>query len=352
MSFGGSEKFLQIMAKHLNKDKYEVYFMYSSQELHGREEYLKSSGVNLIDFSYDSVSGEWPFYIKGMRPSIFDILEKNNIDLVITAGAGYPEYPIANISKLPIVFVNIFGGINPQENIRKHMCISNLLAEILKEELPGDKIEVIPIPSEEPDADAEKRGRALRARLGIGEADIVFGRIGRPEDNIFDPIGIRAFQLVVTEHPRTHYLIMAPPPVLKKIVREERIINVHFLPPSAKEEDIWAFYAAIDVLAHFRKDGETMGLNIAEAMLSGKPIISHKSRYWNAHLEYLDKPFAFVAEVDDVPAYAAAMKFFTEDKSKRKMRDMGKLAKAKAISLFHIDRNIGRIESVIRRALP
>ena len=180
---------------------------------------------------------------------------------------------------------------------------------------------------------------------------LFFGRIGRASDNIFDPIGIMAFKQVVKEIQNVHYLVMSPPPILRKIVEEQKIPNVHFLEPSAREKDVWAFHQANDVLAHFRKDGESCGLNIEEAMLCGKPIISHKSRYWNAHLEYLDDSFSRIAEIDNVEQYAEYMREFTELKQNGKILEMGKEAKEKAEKLFLIKNNINRFEKWVDEAL-
>ncbi len=193
--------------------------------------------------------------------------------------------------------------------------------------------------------------KILRKKLGFNDNDVVFGRIGRPDDNIFDPIGINAFKEVVKKYSNAHYLIVAPSPKLEQIVREENIPNVHFLPLIAEEKDVWAFHNAIDVLAHFRKDGETCGLNIAESMLCGKPIISHKSVVWNAHLEYLDNSFSRVAEIDDSNQYAEYMKEFIEAKNNGKIVEMGKRAKEKGDELFLIQNNIGKFEKWIDEAL-
>jgi hypothetical protein len=48
-------------------------------------------------------------------------------------------------------------------------------------------------------------------------------------------------------------------------------------------------------------------------MICGNPIITHKSKIWNAHLEYLDNTNSFVADIDNVDQYAHALEFFTKD---------------------------------------
>jgi len=191
----------------------------------------------------------------------------------------------------------------------------------------------------------------LRNSFGIKNTDTLFGRIGRASDEIFDPIGIFAFEKVTAGRDDVHYLIMSAPPILEKIVSERSIRNVHFLPPSGKESDVWTFHQAIDVLAHFRKDGESFGLNIAESMIVGNPIITHKTNLWNAQLEYLDESFARVAEQNDVEKYAKYMEEFAKIKKTDAFTKMQEASKAKAETLFLIENNIERFSRLIKAAI-
>ncbi|MDO8575682.1 MAG: hypothetical protein Q7R78_03215, partial [bacterium] len=357
LSFGGTEKFLQIVAKFLNKEKYEVFFMYSSKkrnnstnENDGRIEYLKEKGVNLIDFEFDSFEKKYPYYFKNMTPNITDVINDNNIDLLVTATDGHTEFPINMIRDIPIVLINIFGAPNLQKNIIKNVCISKEVASKIRGIVPQKKIGVIYIPSEEPAKEALELGKKLRNDFNIKETDLVFGRIGRADDTIFDPIGINAFKLTVMKYPNSHYIIMSPPPILVELVNKERIHNVHFLPPSSRELDIWTFHNAIDVLAHFRKDGESCGLNIAESMLCSKPIISHKSMIWNAHLEYLASDFSRIADVDNIDQYAGYMEEMLNLKKCSKLELMGAKAKDVAQGLFLINNSIHKFENIIDSA--
>jgi len=359
LSFAGTEKFLQILAKYLNHNIYDVYFMYSPKPrscfgdrvLDGRLDYFKNTPVKLISFNYEKLDDKYPYFVHKMSPSIFQVINKFNIDLLVTAGAGYSEFPFNVIKNIPIILLNIFGSSNIQKNILYNVCISKAVANKLRSIVQKNKTTVMYVPSEYPTKNSFENGRILRRRLNIKDDEIVFGRIGRASDNIFDPIGIMAFKQVIKETPNIHYLIMSPSPILGKIVKEQNIPNVHFLKPSAEEEDVWTFHQAIDVLAHFRKDGESCGLNVEEAMLCGKPIISHKSRYWNAHLEYLDDSFSRVAEIDNVKQYAEYMREFTELKQNGKILEMGERAKEKAEKLFLIKNNINRFEKWVDKAL-
>ncbi len=359
LSYGGCSKMMQIFAKHLDFVRYEVFFMYSAKprDINGnnqaddtRKFYLENSPVHLIEHTYGSIDPVYPFVIRDMCPSFLEVIKRENIDLLVTTSSGYAEFPFNLVTDLPILNFNIFGSPAVQHNIVKNLCISREVADQIAPVVDRQKIEIFYIPSEPPPAGSLDDGRDLRRRLGLADSDLVFGRIGRGVDSIFDPIGIKAFQIVVKKYPQAHYLIMSPPPVLEKIVGHEDIPNVHFLPPSGQEKDIWAFHQAVDVLGHFRKDGESFGLNIAESMLCGKPILSHKSHFWNAHLEYLDDSFSRVAGVDNVAQYAEYMEYFINLPAADR-KQMGQLAKQKAEKLFLIQNNIGRFEQILTEVL-
>jgi len=323
----------------------------SGQTSDGRKKYLQDSAVEFVPFTYESMSRKYPYRLTGMKPTFIETIRDKKIDLVITAGSGYTEYPFNEISSLPILVLNIFGSPNIQPNIINNICISHEVAAKLSPIVPSEKISVMYILSEQPSQEAAAAGNAIRLKFGIKETDTVFGRIGRADDNIFDPIGIRAFQKIVSIDRSAHYFIMSPPPVLVGIVEKEKIPNVHFLAPSSDECEIWAFHASIDALAHFRKDGESCGLNIAESMLSKKPVISHRSAQWNAHLEYLEPAFSRVAEINNVDQYAGYMKEFVALKKSGELQKMGELAAKKAEPLFLVENNITQIEVWIDSAI-
>jgi glycosyltransferase involved in cell wall biosynthesis len=319
MGFGGTDKQMQVLAKYLDKNKYEVFYMYSPKPrdlvqkgliLDQALPYMKQSGAHLIEFDYEELESTYPYFVKNARPSIFEVINKYGIELLVTTGSGYTEFPINLIKDIPIIMLNVFGSPSTQKNIVYQVCMSHAVSEKLKPIVEADIIKVMYIPQEFPPQDAIEKGEEFRASLGILPTDMVFGRIGRPTDEIFDPIGIRAFQAVVKKNPDAHYIIMAPAKSLLKILSEESIPNVHIVPTASM--DPWVFHNSIDALAHFRRDGESFGLNIAESMFCSKPIISHESSIWNAHLEYLDNSFSRVAEVDNVSQYATYMQEFIE----------------------------------------
>lgn len=127
---------------------------------------------------------------------------------------------------------------------------------------------------------------------------------------------------------------------------------MHFIPPSGRENDVWAFHAAIDCFAHFRRDGETSGVAIAESLTAGNPIVTHRSSIWNAHLEYLTSDCARVAEIDAVDEYASYMReymrTYKSDTSAWKVRcEAARLVGEKH---FSPNRYVDRVKSILQNS--
>jgi hypothetical protein len=203
LSFGGSEKFLQIFAKHIDKNKYDIFFLYSpkprittglDQKLDGRLSYLENEKMELISFDYSRIDSYYPFFIHQASPNIFDVINKYGIDLIVYSGSGYTEFPINLIKKIPIIMINNFGSFNIQKNIKYNICVSKEVAKKVELVTLPEKIKIIPVLSDGPSLNSKELGLKLREKLNILNNSFLFGRIGRPSDNIFDPIGINAFK--------------------------------------------------------------------------------------------------------------------------------------------------------------
>lgn len=354
LGFGGTEKALQSIANILC-DNFDVYFLTSEEgPLKTRRAFInKKVRILILNYKYKETS--YPFYISGMNPHIKDVISSYNIDLIITADSGYTQYPINTIRKIPIVMINVFGSPTLQKNIKLSLFISKTV-RLHAERYVGIRREhsVVYLPLPIPPPLAKKRAVEIRDALSIPSDSFVFGRIGRSSDDIFDPIGLEAFKKIIKKHTNVYYLIMSPPLILRKIIEKEKIPHVYFLDPSSDEIDIWGFHYAINCLAHFRKDGETYGMNITESMSVGNPIITHKSKIWNAHLEYLDVDFSRIADPDDVNMYENYMEEYITIFSKEKIKwaHMQNKARQKANNLFLQKEYASKILPLISKLLP
>jgi glycosyltransferase involved in cell wall biosynthesis len=290
-----------------------------------------------------------------MEPNLPQVLQQYSIDLIITASPGYAHYPWNQIKNIPIILLNIFGSPTLQKNIKATIYNSQTTKNHAENWIGEDKqgyVMYAPLYNLPP-KNVRELGKTLRSKLGIKETDFVFGRIGRADDSIFDPIGIRAWQSIVNDHPEAHLIVMSPAPALVKIVESENIPRVHLIPPSNREEDVWSLHGSLDVFAHFRYDGETSGVAIAESLTVGNPIITHQSKIWNAHLEYLTNEFARIANIDSISDYTRSMEEFINirNNSPETWREMQTRSMEIAEENFSSDRYSHFINQLVRNIL-
>lgn len=310
--YGGTEKNLHLLGEILSSE-YKIFFCGADQNSPNNRKHILEKYGTILNFTYTKQDLIYPHFIHQAKPDIFSLIEKYNFDLIITASSGRIEYPLNIVRDVPILLINIFGAPAVQKNI----LATYFNAEVTKqaaEEYTGKnksyKVMRIPVIKE-----SSAQTSDLKNRLLIPSKSFVFGRIGRSDDNIFDPIGLLAFKKVLLTHPGSYYVIVSPSKKAVDLVKKHEINNVIFLPTTTKEDELWDFHYGIDTLAHFRIDGETQGLNICEALYCGKPVITHRSKYWNGHLEYLDSSFSRVADIDNIEEYSKYMIEFIETKN-------------------------------------
>jgi len=363
LSYGGTEKSLQFIAAHLDKNEFDVYFMYSErvdlfgnvklEDIEKRRCNLLGKGVFLLRMDFDSMGPPPGMALKNANPSPGEVAKVLDIDLFITAGAGYGAYPIPTL-KCPVILIDVFGYAQTlRRNVKYVLPISEAVRKKIDKVIPSKKLKTLHLPVPRPPENAEERGNEFRSRYCIPADSFVFGRIGRSDDSIFDPIAIKAFGKVNSEADQRRnstFVIVGPCDLLKKYVSDHQLPNVVLIESLATDDEVWGFHSAIDVLAHSRIDGESLGINIIESLAAGNPIITHKSRHWNAHLDYLDEQCAFVSEVDAFEQYADFMIQISDPRNIDLARSMGQNARRKFEKLFSPERYIDCITQLIKDA--
>jgi glycosyltransferase involved in cell wall biosynthesis len=337
MSYGSTDKLLQTMAKHLDPTRFEATLLYGGETGDGRRGYLEGSNVRLIRFTAKERQRTPPYTVVDMHPHINEVIDAFHIQCVVVIFWSDFQFPLTVIpSTVPVIGISPFGQWSSNGRVTRTYCSGP--ASVARARLAGSRTaEVFYNPLEGPPSE-------LQQKRPIGDT-IVFGRIGRPDDRIFDPIAVLAFDRLQREYgDRVRYDIVAPPPLMTRLVAELGTKNVRLLEPIDDEAALWRFYHDIDVLAHARLDGETLGVAIGEAMLAGNPVISHVSRYNNAHIELLLRPeFARWSAIDDVDGYYEHMRWFVEHAGD--IRSMGAFARRKAESLFALPIVVTRVEA-------
>lgn len=199
--------------------------------------------------------------------NVEEVVKERNIDLLHFARSGYYEWPF-NKRICPIqIETNIFGyeDTSPFTDgtifIAKCLGFSETNRRIL---LPNP----IPSPSNE-----YHKIDDLKNDLKIPTGVHVLGRIGRPAN--FSPISYMAFDAFRKRIP-SKYVVIGGCEEAKSFVEKNGMTDdVIFLDCTNDDKFIERFHKTIDVFAHYRSDGEICSTAIAQAMMYGKPVITH-----------------------------------------------------------------------------
>jgi len=349
MGMGGTEKTAEIFCRYLDRARFEVFAagtVFSPEPIsYYKARFLALLGVSryrfrLVDWAFKNarlpafrqVVGENRLLVApdwgGLKPKLLAVQP----DILHVHYSGAPEPPISDeetMASIPAtVTTNQFAT---HDTSPAHRRVSRMLFvshHLLQDKAPwarnDPRARVLYNPIEKPKSDQD-----LRGELNIPASAFVVGRIGRPSSSIYHPISLRAYREMET--PDTFFVALAPSLHMVQEARSLGLKRFIALPPNT--DDVWLskFCNTFDVLAHARRDGETFGCNIAEAMMHGKPVVSHRAPLANAQEEIIG-PTGFVTDYDDYLGYADHLRRLRDDVSLR--RDLGQKARQRALEFF------------------
>jgi len=293
LTLGGTEKMVQIHLSYFIKDNtFNHYLAYRSQGDKAREEYFKEILGSEKLICYDSHS------------TLLNIIRDKKPFILHRYSAGIPEFPFVKEVKehtKHFVSTSVFGNQDDTIDISKVIYVSKHVQWMAGQQ-DSENHYVVRNPIEAPYSTEN-----LREELNIPQDAFVFGRIGRDDKNIYDPINIEAYAKVANSN--TYFVIVNPSNRCRSDIKRLNIKNARFIEPTISEVRLSQFYNTLDVLAHARKDGECNPANVWEAFAHGKPAISHYAHPFNGHIEVI-RDCGFVVLKDDVDEYARIMKKF------------------------------------------
>lgn len=287
--YGGTEKFLQIMAAETNKDEFQIdYYTTDKMRSPDREKYLLDNNVNIIKFKVNEGYKSFPFkYLNKYRNNWSDFWNKFNkvnnktpYDVIQITNFGWKEEPFQSFKDdYKVCEFTVFPPYVKFPGVKHHILNSEWLRDQwlfrFAEGHSGrrSKTTVIPVPVK------KTSDKNLRKELGISEDTIVFGFHQRNDNGLFSPVQLDAFSKLEKECDDVMMLVLNGCDLYKKQAENLNIKNIKFIP---YQDEVSPFLNTLDVYAHGRKDGETYGMVLAEAMLHGLPCISHTTPYYNA----------------------------------------------------------------------
>jgi glycosyltransferase involved in cell wall biosynthesis len=349
LGIGGTERTMEIFCRYLDRSKFDVFAVsrihrasliqrlrvwigarLGLESAEGKERLWASMNARVANFK--QLLGDDHVLFAEDDQHLRELFANIKPDILHVHYSGNAEPPTSDeeiLSRIPVtVTTNPFEKQNTAQaarHIKKMLFVSRWLLEKKATWAASDpRAAVLYNPIETPMTEGD-----LRAELGIPENAFVVGRVGRADSGIHDPIALRAYRKI--EDKKTYFLALSAP---KNMIRQAKALDLqHFiaLEPSTDPVYLSKFYRTIDVLAHARRDGETFGCGIAEAMMHGKPVVSHFTPFMNAQAEVIGTT-GFICAQDDWQEYAKRLADLRDAPLLR--AQLSSKAQERALSLF------------------
>lgn len=350
LGLGGTEKTCQLFFEHADKSEFEVHVAYEATGQHPRKkEFEKSAAVCGGQlWEIDSYSNN----VKVDGWSLQSVIDQVNPDILHVYRSGYRDFPEPghHINVPHFVETNVFGFYDNNPKISRSLFMSKWLMHdtVKKLGIKPDRFDFVNNPVEMP---------CTAATLPISDrwrsdGAIVVGRCGRPDNGIYNAVSVDAVRLLRMQGYDIRFLVVAPPSnMIDDLCRHE--IPFYVIEPTVDPLVLSTFYNSVDIYTHARADGETFGVNIAEAMIHGKPVITHIATpsvpgmgVFQSQTELVDTgKTGFV--VNNTPSeYAEALKILIDDESMR--RTMGDFGRRKAEAEYEASVCMHKLENIYR----
>ena len=356
LGYGGTEKAIHTFIKNIDKNKFNIKVFFYTDVLtfsYYRRKILsffinkyKKQYVHkyITNFSrkddFIKLVGEDNFYL-GTSDVFFNIFKKSKIDIVHFNRGVEEDFYTNRINEIPkevlICETNIFGKESNLLYMKRLSIIFFVSKWLITKENWTSKYKSVPLYNP---ICLPKSELTLRKKYNIDSSQIILGRISRPNLDDGDFL-INVLEKVLSEN--VYFMVIGSSDKFK--VKVKNIKNIICIEPTINEIFLSKFYNTIDILLHYRIEGETFGMNIAEAMIHGKPVVSHKSSIDNAQEELLLEEYCsgIVVEEDNLNMYVNAVNKLIKNKNLRS--EYGENAKLKSRNLYAEDSVTSSLEN-------
>lgn len=354
LGLGGTEKTCQLFFEHATRGEFEVAVAYEKSGSHPRmHEFQCGALLGGELYQVDSYTNGTP-----NSRSLQDVINSFKPDILHVYRSGYPEFPVGQVTVPHIVETNVFGFISGEHQVKRSLFMSKWLMDYGLRRLgpiPAGhpilkRMDFVNNPVERPWSSAR-----LRIRDTWGEKAIVLGRVGRPDNGIYNHIHVQAALLLREQGHDVRFIVVAPPENMLDDLFQHRI-PFYALEATTNQTVLSMAYNSMDIYAHARADGETFGVNIAEAMMHGLPVVTHYAKpsfpgmgVFQAQTELVSQAETGWVVNNDVWEYVGALKLLIDNPDMR--RKMGDAGREKAEREFEVSVCMKKLEKIYREVV-
>ncbi len=210
MIAGSVSKLFVTMGKILTEAGFTVYLAYAKKHGEAMKPFFEQAGVKLIPFDFSYRRGYEPHKVMDMRPSFEEIVKQYKIHCACLCVFAHYQYPLNTMpASFPFILISPFGHYSSNGNVSKtYVSGRSNLERLIKRGVKNVETFFNPL------ADVPEE---FLVKPPVGN-QAVFGRIGRGEDAIFDPIAVRAFKKLEDVYgDLVKYIVVAPPPAWREL---------------------------------------------------------------------------------------------------------------------------------------
>lgn len=332
---GGADKSSYYLTKGLVESGVDVKVFYNNKSFPRRSPQM-DIGVMLSRYDQCKALGVPMIEIENLS-----LLNDHGIDILNTHRSGddlkfLPGFEATNFN-FKVVETNFHGSTATKADMRVFPSHEMIIGRTIK-----GQHRVIPNPTM-PKLTEDN----LREELNLKDK-FIFGRIGRPAADIYSPTSLQAFKRI--ENDSVHFLYVAPHQGARDDVNRFGIKNITFIEQNIDELYLSKIYNTFDVLCHANRMGETFGNTLAEAMMHGKPIVSHWGGKWpQAQKEVIGEDKIMYICDNKVDLYSNLMTKLFENK--QEYNDYSTYANKRAEELYDYKTVTGRYVALYKEIL-
>ena len=350
LSLGGTELVMENFCRHLDKSRFEVTVV-GFQDGGVRGEILRNLGFRVV--IADNNPGVWSKILAecdvlhwhgdgSLAPAVFEPVRRNKPSLIIQTNVfGCQDhsdyYDLIDfdlyISRMILLRRLLLEGEEGRRHLRKRLILYNPVdVGRIRENLPTA-------------AEVDR----CRQQLGLGKAFTV-GQVGRPDDRRFHPVTLRMLASLRRWLPGSKFLLVGVTPYIRKLAMQLGVADCCvWVEPTADLRTLLTYYCAIDVYLGACILGESFGMNIAEAMACGLPIVVVSTPAdGNGQIELIDHGVnGLVVEAYPRLVARACRELLTNEPLRRKL---GRAARVKVES-YAAEKMTRALENIIYQGL-